>query len=319
MAPPAFPHRATRLALPANGSDLRDGQSWTLAQAVKNDALYALVQGALLACRLFRPRVLRAAGRGVGRFAHVLLRGARRTALANVARAMPHLDDDARRRLVARVFVHLGELLGDAVAMLGDPGFEPERLRYDTADRHVLEEARALGRGVIFASAHLGPWERVAATLALHGVPLTTIAREAYDPRLTVLYDRIRLSRGVRAIYRGRPGSAARILRVLRAGGVLGVPMDLRSRVASIDVPFLGAPAPTAVGPARIALRTGAPVVVGTCARGNAITMTRIPTWDLAPGEEGERTLTTRINDALSARILALPEAWVWMHARYDP
>jgi KDO2-lipid IV(A) lauroyltransferase len=180
-----------------------------------------------------------------------------------------------------------------------------------------MDDARALGRGVVFASAHLGPWERVAATLATHGVPLTTLAREAYDPRLTELYDRLRTSRGVRAIYRGRPGAAARILRVLKRGGVLGVPMDLRSRVPSIDVPFLGTPAPTPVGPARIALRTGAPVVVGTYAAGDAITMTRIQTGDLSADGAGERELTTRINDALSARILALPEAWVWPHKRW--
>ena len=36
-----------------------------------------------------------------------------------------------------------------------------------------------------------------------------------------------------------------------------------------------------------------------------------------APGADGERELTARINAALSARILAAPESWVWMHERF--
>jgi KDO2-lipid IV(A) lauroyltransferase len=100
--------------------------------------------------------------------------------------------------------------------------------------------------------------------------------------------------------------------------------MDLRSRVASCDTPFLGHPAPTPVGPARIALRAGAAVVVGTVAPGPAggtslvITATRIPTFDLDGKAEGDdRELTARINRELSSRIRALPHAWVWMHDRW--
>jgi KDO2-lipid IV(A) lauroyltransferase len=97
--------------------------------------------------------------------------------------------------------------------------------------------------------------------------------------------------------------------------------MDLRSRVPSCDVPFLGEPAPTAVGPARIALRARAPVVVGTAAPdgrgGLVVSATRVPTGDLAVGDDAARELTARINDELSRRILAMPHAWVWMHERW--
>ena len=58
-----------------------------------------------------------------------------------------------------------------------------------------------------------------------------TIARESYDPRLSRIYERLRGGHGVDVIWRARPGASARILRALRSGRVLGVPMDLRSRV----------------------------------------------------------------------------------------
>jgi Kdo2-lipid IVA lauroyltransferase/acyltransferase len=306
--------------------DVREGGRWTLAQRAKNDALWVLASAALAVTSRLPRRLLRAVGVGLGRLAHALIPSARRLAIANVAIAFPELELGARRELVARSYRTLGGYLGDAVAML-DPARPVTSLPFAEGARETLDAAIAEGRGVVFASAHLGPWERVAATLVACDVPFTAVAREAYDPRLTRLYDRLRGGRGLRTIYRGATGAGAGLLRTLRRGHVLGIPMDLASRVPSIDVPFLGRAAATPSGPARLALRTGAVVVVGlaspidrsTPARshGLALSVTLIETSDLEPTPEGERALTTRINDALSAGIRALPEGWVWMHPRW--
>jgi KDO2-lipid IV(A) lauroyltransferase len=303
--------------------DLRDGGTWTRAQALKNGVIARVVRVALALLVPLPRELLRALGRLVGRVAFVALPAERATAMANVSRAFPGMGAHARRALVRRAYRTLGEHLGDAVASL-DPGYPLEPLPIDAASLALLTRASS---GVVFVSAHLGPWERVAQSLVHRGVALTVLARETYDPRLSHVYDRLRASRGVRAIYRGHAGSATRILRTLRAGGVLGIPMDLRSRVPSILAPFLGHPAPTPVGPARIALRTRAAVVVGTAApRENAgesasklrISCTEIRTDDLAADDEGERLLTERINAEISARILALPNEWLWMHNRFE-
>jgi lauroyl/myristoyl acyltransferase len=50
-----------------------------------------------------------------------------------------------------------------------------------------------------------------------------------------------------------------------------------------------------------------------------AIRVTRVATEGLERGSAGERALTTRLNDEISARIRAFPEGWVWMHPRWDP
>jgi KDO2-lipid IV(A) lauroyltransferase len=229
------------------------------------------------------------------------------------------MNDRQRRVFVRQCFATIGELLGETIALLNPNGALP-LLSLSDAARALLEQARAEGRGVVFASAHLGPWERVAASLVAAGVPLVTLARESYDPRFSRLYDRLRSAHGVRVVWRASAGAATRIVRTLRAGGVLGVPMDLRARVASCSAPFLGHDAPTAVGPARIALRTGAAMIVGTVAPVGAtlvVTATRIDTDDLPRGCAGARELTTRINGELSRRILAFPQAWPWMHERW--
>jgi Kdo2-lipid IVA lauroyltransferase/acyltransferase len=302
-------------------ADVREGGQWTLAQRAKNDVLWLLASGALALTERLPSRVLRAMGEGVGLATWLLLPKVRRLALANVAQAMPALDAPARRALVLRAYRSLGRELGAVVGML-DPRRSLPVLPFLPGARECFDEALAARRGVVFASAHLGPWERVAASLVDAGLPLTVVAREAYDPRLTRLYDRLRGDRGIRTVYRGATGAGAGLLRALRRGDVLGVPMDLASRVPSIDVPFLGVSAPTPVGPARLALRARAPVIVGTAAplpdaSGLGIAAARIETSDLDATSAGERELTRRINAALSERILALPDAWVWMHPRW--
>jgi len=307
------------LSLPRN--DPREGGRWTFAQTLKNQGIYVAVQVALFLVAPFPARWLRALGRGLGVVVYALGAAPRRIARENLARVYPQKTAAERDVLARRVYQQLGTYLGAAVAQLASAGrFIP--LPFEEGSRGVLEDAVHEGRGVLFASAHLGPWEQVAGSLVHHGFPLTTLARESYDPRFMRLYARLRGGVGVKAIYRGRPSSALRIVRTLRGGGLLGAPMDLRSRVASIEAPFLGEAASTPVGPARLALRTGAAVVVGTPVAGLsgslAIRVTRIATHGLEPGSAGELALTTRLNDEISARIRAFPEGWVWMHPRWD-
>jgi KDO2-lipid IV(A) lauroyltransferase len=309
-----------------SSSDVCRRVKWKRSQRLKNDAIWVLASLALAGARILPPRLRTALGWWLGALAHVGARGARRQALANVALALPHLDPLARRALVRRCFRTLGELLGDAVGLLGGP-YAWQRLPLTPEAAAALERARSEGRGVIFASAHLGPWERVAASIAAAGVPFTVLTRDSYDPRFSRVQNRMRRGAGVGVIRRAtsRPISATRgVLRALLRGEVVGVVMDLRARVTSCEAPFLGTPALTALGPARIALRTGAPVVVGSAAPAGAeaagkwvVTATRIVTDDLCDFPDSARELTSRINAELSRRILAMPHAWVWMHPRW--
>ena len=287
---------------PLSVRDLREGGRWSLAQRAKNDVLYALATIAIAIASRLPLRLARAAGRALGALAWLLVPRLRRLAETNVARTRPETHP---RPFVRALYRSLGARLGEMVASLGKTRAP---LRFLPGSRDVLEAAIAEGRGVVFASAHLGPWEDVAASLVAHGVPLTVVAREPYDPRFARLYARLR--RGVRTVYRGAGGAGIALVRVLRNGGVLGIPMDLASRVPSVRVPFLGRLAPTPVGPARLAIRTRAVVVVGA-ATSEGLFFERIAASD------DETDLTARINEALSRRILAWPEAWLWMHDRW--
>jgi Kdo2-lipid IVA lauroyltransferase/acyltransferase len=306
-------------------ADVREGGEWSASQRWKNDVIYAMTSSALAFARRLPTSALPAAGRALGAVAWWLWVG-RGQALRNVAATLPALGAAERRALLRATYRQLGTRLGETVGMLRG-GVEP--LVMSDAATRVLAEARADGRGVVLASAHLGPWERVAATLAA-ACPITVVGREAYDARLTRVLEAVRERAGVRCIYRGAPGAGTAMLRVLKRGEVLGIPMDFRSRAPSIMAPFLGRPAPTAVGPARIALRRGARVVVATASplpEGDsvtggealdAVTVEHIDTDGLAADAQGELELTSRINAALSQRILRAPDAWPWMHPRWQ-
>jgi KDO2-lipid IV(A) lauroyltransferase len=300
-----------------------DRGAWKPAQRVKNDILFGTACAAVRLC-LGMPRAwLPWFGELAGRTCYAMLSSARRTALANLALVHPDRDRDALRAHAKANFASLGRNLADAISLL-DPTEAPGRtLALPEASRRELREALAGGRGVIYVTAHLGPWERMAALLASSGFAITTLARESYDPRFhQLLYEKLRTRRNVEAIYRGSPGAAFAMVRALRRGRVLGMLVDLPGRVPTRPALLLGLPARLPIGPVRLALRTGSPVVVGTPAPGPdgtlQVQITQLPTKDLGPGDVGEALLIQRLADALSERIYALSAHWPWMHPSFD-
>jgi lauroyl/myristoyl acyltransferase len=308
------------LSTEALAHDARLGEAWTPFQRAKNFSIVICVRICLFFVGFMPRGVLRAFGRSLGAVANLILRHERKIADQNLKNIFSELEQADRNATIASMFRNLGDDLGDAAHAMTSGRFEP--LEISEADKCILQSCVDEGHGVLFVSAHLGPWERVAASIVGAGFPLTTIARESYDPRLTDIYDRLRSRHGVRSIYRGAASAGLRAMRHLKRGGVLGVVMDLNSRVPSTDAPFLGKMARTAIGPARLALRASSRVVVATAAPkengGLGITITQIVTQDLGRGADGEHTLTTRINDELSRRILSMPDRWVWMHPRWQ-
>jgi KDO2-lipid IV(A) lauroyltransferase len=302
--------------------DVREGGRWTARQRLKNDVIYLSARVALaLVARLPRS-VVRWVCRALAILAWVV-RGRERALCRARLEAGTGASVPASR--VRRAFREAGETLADTLALL-DPDELPGRtLAVDPEGRAVFRAALEEGRGVVFVSAHLGSWERLAAVFAAEGFPVATVARESYDPRFTLLYDRLRAPRGVRAIYRGRPGATTTIVRELRAGRAVGFLIDLPSRVPCRSAHLFGAEADVPLGAARIALARGAAVLVGTCGRGSGdgrsrvgvIQVTRVLTADLAAGagrsggQGREAALVQRLAAELDARIAEAPERWL--------
>ena len=95
--------------------------------------------------------------------------------------------------------------------------------------------------------------------MTAHGIPIAVIQRPRDNPLLDELVAEIRGHNGAEMLPRGYAARAA--LRGLRDGKVVAMTLDQNaSRREGVFVPFFGRPACTRDGPARIAMRTGAPV-----------------------------------------------------------
>ncbi len=289
--------------------------TWTRAQRRKNDLIFAAVWLALALARALPRGALLAVGRLLGVVAYVAWPGARALGERNLRRAYPEGDV---RPLLRRAYRALGALLGDTLSLRSPR--EPTRLSFAPGARDVLERARSAGRGVILVTAHLGPWERLAAALVAEGFPLTTPVRVSYDPRLeALLHAPLRSARGVVALDRDAPGTPRALVRALRRNEVAGFLVDVNTRVSSVQVSFFGAPAWTPSGPARLALRTGAPVVAAfATGAGIVVEVVRAASAPLPRGDdEVIATLTQAMTAHVERAIEREPERWIWMHDRW--
>lgn len=288
--------------------DVRLGGRWTGLQRLKNDAVYA----ALRTCDGIARRAPHAwTERALLRIARAVVRRSA-TAHGNVRAVFPHWSAAARAQLLERHAERLAFHAGAALAVAwGRARPAPLALRADSAE--ALDAALCQGRGVVLASAHLGAWERVAQTLAGR-TAFAAVTREPYDPRLGRWLDAVR--RPVATIPRGGTGSVRAMLRVLRHGGVLGIPMDLATRgVEATDTHFLGCRTAVVTGPARLALRTGAALVVATYTHNAGRESLRIRAVEAKPADPV--ATTARLSQALTEAILQCPEEWLWLHPRW--
>lgn len=253
----------------------------------------------------------------LGRVAYLVLPRSRRVALTNLRLIYGEvLAEREIRALAARVFANLGRFAYDAVRLGLAPAPELESIT-SVSGRRRLDVALARGKGVIAITGHVGNWELLGAYLISTGSKVTVLATRMKDARLNDVVVGLRQQLGMVVLDRSRGLREA--LRCLRRGEVLGVLIDQDTSVDSVVVDFLGRPAKTAVGPVKIAVRTGAAIVP------MAMLMDENGRYRLEIGEEiaidGLDTSLVkdveRCSKAVESFIRAEPSQWVWMHKRW--
>lgn len=167
----------------------------------------------------------------------------------------------------------------------------------------TFEAARAQGRGVLVATAHLGNWELMAAALAQR-VDFAAIAAAPKDSPLIRWLAAERAALGVTTLTSGEARTAARRL---REGGVVAVFIDQRTRERSRPVMFMGRPAPTPLTFERLAAATGAATVLVWTARIDGVH--RVFAQAVAGLDDAMA--------ALEAAVEAHPTQWIWLHDRW--
>lgn len=264
-------------------------------------------------------RAALALGAALGTAAYFLSPRSRRAAEARIRRVLAY--DAARARATCReMYRHFAYNLIDLMIFAG---WRRSRFARRVAVRGYEHLQRAMdeGRGVVGLTAHFCVWELFGGYVASRLGGIAVLAHPAYDRNFDRLLVGYRRRLGVRTIYRQEP--AAVPLGWLRAGGFLGVLADQNiPDMPWVEVPFLGLPARTPVGPVVLARRARAPLLPMYIRRRSDRDYEVIiePPLELsgAPSvKDAVREDTAAWSERVGAWVRADPAQWVWVHDRW--
>jgi KDO2-lipid IV(A) lauroyltransferase len=236
----------------------------------------------------------------------------RRVARRNLAMALPEAD---RERVIDGVFDSIARLL---VTFAKLPHIGERNLgRWIRAEgREHVDAALARGRGVLFATAHLGNWELSAFAWALLARPMHVVARPLDNPLIDRLVERRRTLSGNRLIF--KKDYARAILKALAANEAVGILIDQNATPETgVFVDFFGVPACAGTGFAKIAAHSGAAVVPGFALWSEAerryVLRFHPPLEVTGDAARDTAALQARLEEAIRAH----PGQWLWIHRRW--
>lgn len=244
----------------------------------------------------------------------------RRVGMLNLRLAFPDWSARDQRRVLFGLFQNLGRMLADFAHFPRMNRGNIERfLVYDGFENYA--RAQNQGKGILFLTAHFGNWEISSFAHGLYGYPCNFVVRELDNPLIGALVERYRSGSGGRPIEKTKLGS--QVLRAFKNAEAVGILMDQNMLLGEGSfVDFFGHPACTTTAPARLARRTGVPIVLG------------LVIWDKKAGkyrlrfdpvewikkdnaEEEILANTANFTRLIEEYVRRYPDHWLWVHRRW--
>ena len=185
-----------------------------------------------------------------------------------------------------------------------------------------VESAYAAGHGVLFLTPHLGCFEVTAqaltASFSAKFGPLTVLYRPSRKEGLGQVMEATRARPGLDTAPTTLAG-VRQMIKALRAGRAVGLlPDQVPPEGMGQWTPFFGKPAYTMTLAARLALQTGAKLMVIWGERLPWGQGYRIHASELSTPEKADvDLLVLQINQAMERLILTRPDQYLWGYARY--
>ena len=242
-----------------------------------------------------------------------------RTVWANLNQIVGQgMDDGALHRMTRQVFFHAGQTYYDFFHAVGQP---PEVLakavQIPASLIELLKSEMARGRGVLLLVAHMSNFDLAALAVGSYGLPIQALSLA--DPETGfVLVNRLRAEGGY-AVTPITPESLRAAIQRLKDGGIVVTGLDRPVPQNPESIKFFGRPSYLPVGPARIALMTGATVLTGSCHydsdAGYVLEFTG-PVEMVRTGDLRQDILvnTRRLAVILEGYVRARPEQWMMFH-----
>ena len=239
----------------------------------------------------------------------------RRTAEVNLTFAFPERDEAWRTKTTDEIFQSIGRIL---VALSRFPAINKgnvgDWIRYEGFEHYV--EAKNAGRGVLFATAHLGNWELSAFAHALLTEPMHVVVRPLDNPVIDEMVETRRGLSGNNLL--SKRDFARSILHALRRNEPVGILVDQNSAPENaVFVPFFGVPASTNMTFARLAARSGAAVIPGFAVWSEAERKYILRFYPLLQMTGDPEEDTRRIQASIETAVREYPGQWLWIHRRW--
>lgn len=178
----------------------------------------------------------------------------------NLKVACPELENDKRelRRLSWLNFRNHAKAYADLMQL---PTMSAEAMRpsLKVQGLEYLEEARAIGKGVLVVSCHMGSYEVASAIWSATLTPVSFFAEELEPRALFEWYRNTRARLGISVLTLDH-GGLRKVLQALRDQEMVITAIDRDIIGTGYPMPFFGRLAPIPLGPAAIALRLGTPL-----------------------------------------------------------
>jgi len=239
----------------------------------------------------------------------------RRVALRNLEFALPGLTAARHREIVDGVYRSIGRLL---VAFARFPSIDKHNvddwIRYEGFEHFT--DALTRGKGVLFATAHLGNWELSAFSHALMAQPMHVVVRPLDNPLIDQFVEKRRALSGNTLI--GKRDFARPILKALRENQAVGILVDQNASAdTGVFVPFFGIPACVNISFAKLAAHSGAAVIPGFAVWSDAERRYILRFYPEVPITGNAELDTASIQEALAKAIAQYPDQWLWIHRRW--
>lgn len=236
----------------------------------------------------------------------------RKIASRNLSIALPQADStlmtDGVFRSVARMLVAFSRF----------PDLQPinigQWIRYEGLE--YFTEAKRRGRGVLFATAHLGAWELSAFAHALMSEPMNVVVRPLDNPLIDAAVAKYRAASGNTLI--SKKDAARAILRALQRNEAVGVLIDqnvLPEEGTFVD--FFGVKACAGTAFVRIAQKTGAAVIPGYALWSDTEGRYILKFYPLVEFSGDVHADTQLLNTHLEHVVREYPDQWLWIHRRW--
>ncbi len=244
----------------------------------------------------------------------------KKVVIQNLQIAFPEKSQPEINSLAYKTYLNLSIVL---VEILCFPNFSAADFinEVEVVNANLVNEKYKEGNGLVLLSAHFGNWELGAIALGLVvNLSFSIVAKAQRNPFVDRWMNKYRSQFSMKLVPLGI--SIRQIYQELKEKKIIALVGDQRGPSEGIRVNFFGKPSATYPGPAALAIKCNAPILMIVSSRRPGgkyvLEVVEIDLKNLPEKEEDKIIeVTQRHTNYLEKMIEQYPEQWLWMHKRW--